>query len=166
MLKWSIVWNTASSRQYRKQTLTKRHLTGFAQLAVLTPLHLLIREDFLQRPRQKHALRFTVFCLWMRVLLRCQMLLLLHVSVLLPLLFSGRHLRPGPANKQVTRKANESQAISVSPAELLPQPSAAMMVTRHVTWFSAVWTVLMTHNVILTSFRYSRRADTLFKSLR
>lgn len=46
---------------------------------------------------------------------------------------SGRHLRPGPANKQVTRKANESQAISVSPVEVLPQLSAAMLVTRHVT---------------------------------
>lgn len=39
---------------------TERHLTGFAQLAVLAPLHLLVREDFLQRPGQKHALGFTV----------------------------------------------------------------------------------------------------------
>lgn len=46
---------------------------------------------------------------------------------------SGRHRRPGPANKQVTREANESQAIGVSPVELLPQLSAAMLLTRHVT---------------------------------
>lgn len=46
---------------------------------------------------------------------------------------SGRHRRPGPANEQVTRKANVSQAIGVSPVELLPQLSAAMLLTRHVT---------------------------------
>lgn len=70
--------------------LTERHLTGFTQLAVLAPLHLLIREDFLQRPGQKHALGFAVFCLRLRVLLLLLLLLrwpvLLHLSILLPLL--------------------------------------------------------------------------------
>lgn len=52
---------------------------------------------------------------------------------LVPAPLSGRHLRPGPANEQVTRVANESQAIGVSPVAVLPQLSAAMLVTRHVT---------------------------------
>lgn len=56
--------NQATVKKTKKTNqLTERHLASFAQLAVLTPLHLLVREDFLQRPRQKHALRFTVFCL-------------------------------------------------------------------------------------------------------
>lgn len=123
---------------YGTNPRTERHLTGFAQLAVLAPLHLLIREDFLQRPRQKHALRFTVLCLRLRVLLLLLLwwpllLLLLHLSVLLPLLSQAVIFGLALRIKQVTRKANESQAIGVSPVELLPQLSAAMLLTRHVT---------------------------------
>ena len=71
------------------EPLTERHLAGFAQLAVLAPLHLLIREDFLQRPGQKHALGFAVLRLRLGVvvllLLRWPLrLLLLHLSVVLP----------------------------------------------------------------------------------
>lgn len=107
--------------------LTERHLTGFAQLAVLAPLHLLIREDFLQRPGQKHALGFAVLCLQ---LLWCSLLLLLHLSVLFPLLLQAVIFGLNPARKQVTREANESP-IGGSPVGLLPQLSAAMLLTSY-----------------------------------
>lgn len=66
------------------------------------------------------------------LLLGRPLLLLLHLCLVVAAL-SGRHRRPGPANEQVTREANESQAIGVSQVELLPQLSAAMLLTRHVT---------------------------------
>lgn len=82
-------------QNYEPLRLTEGHLTGFAQLAVLAPLHLLVGEYLLQRPGQEHALGFAVFCLRVcaLLLLRCQLDMLLHVSVSRSLL-SGRHVRP------------------------------------------------------------------------
>lgn len=113
--------------------LTERHLTGFTQLAVLAPLHLLIREDFLQRPGQKHALGFAVFCLRLRVLLLLRWPVLLHLSILLPLLSQAVIFGLVLRISRWQGKANENQAITVRPVELLPQLSAAMLGTRHVT---------------------------------
>ena len=67
---------------------TKSHLACFTQLAVLAPLHLLIRQDFFQRPRQKHALGFCAFRLLL-VLLLSKTLLLLHLLIKLLLSQAG-----------------------------------------------------------------------------
>lgn len=46
---------------------------------------------------------------------------------------SGRHLRPGPANGQVTRKANDIQANCVSRAATSAQRRHGSYTSRHVT---------------------------------
>lgn len=122
--------------------LTKRHLTGFAQLAVLAPLHLLIRQDFLQRPRQKHALRFTVFCLWKRLLLLWRpLLLLLHFSVLLSLLSQavivGLVLRISRWRGKLT-KARLSVSVQLS-CYLSSAPPCCLHVTSRDSQLSGFW---------------------------
>lgn len=39
-----------------RQTLTQRHLAGFAQLRVMRLLHLLVGQDLLQSAREEHVL--------------------------------------------------------------------------------------------------------------